>query len=317
MSDDAGRCVDANPALCAWLGYQRIEMVGMPICDLMVPVPAPGRTGRRIGAGRQLASRVCLRSFGGQWLAADCTASEHVQPGLHLSILREAPRDACVTTEGEGIERQLRRLALAQLARVDEIRAELARNLHDELGQTLGALSLEVEMLQGQHPEQARRMRHLIDEGMASVRDMSRALRPATLDLGLLPALRALIEQSNARSKVAVLGELIEPLLPLPEALALCLFRIAQEAIGNSLRHARASRIVVRLASNSEAFELEVQDDGCGFELAGEAANSGLGILGMRERAGHAGAQFTLDSAPGRGTRVGVRLGWRASESAR
>ena len=92
------------------------------------------------------------------------------------------------------------------MGRVDEIRAELARNLHDELGQTLGALSLEVEMLQGQHPEQARRMRHLIDEGMASVRDMSRALRPATLDLGLLPALRALIEQSNARSKVAVLG---------------------------------------------------------------------------------------------------------------
>ncbi len=52
LSDDAGRCVDANPALCAWLRYQRIEMVGMPICDLMVPVPAPGRTGRRIGAGR-------------------------------------------------------------------------------------------------------------------------------------------------------------------------------------------------------------------------------------------------------------------------
>ena len=317
LSDDAGQCIDANPALCARLGYQRADLVGMPIRDLMLPAPALGPKDRCFGSERHLATRVSLRSRGGQWLAADCTASEHVQPGLHLSILREVPADASVTPAGVGIERQLRRLAVAQLARVDEIRAELARNLHDELGQTLGALSLEVEMLQGQIPEAARRMRQLIDEGMASVRDMSRALRPAALDLGLVSALRALIEQSKARSSVIVVGELIEPLPPLPDALALCLFRIAQEAIGNSLRHARASRVVVRLASNSDAIELEVRDDGCGFGPTGEAVNGGLGILGMRERATHAGAQFALDSAPGRGTRVGVRLARQAYENAR
>lgn len=317
LSDDAGQCVAANSTLCARLGYVRAEIVGMPIRDLVNPAPALGPIGRRFAPERHLATRVSLRSRSGQWLAADCMASEHVQPGLHLTILREVADEPRAAPTGEGIERRLRRMAVAQLARVDEIRAELARNLHDELGQTLGALSLEVEMLQGQLPEQARRMRLLIDEGMVSVRDMSRALRPATLDLGLATALRALIEQTKARSKVAVVGELIEPLPPLPDALALCLFRIAQEAIGNSLRHARASRVVVRLASNADALELEVRDDGCGFEPADEATSNGLGILGMRERAGHAGAEFALDSAPGRGTRVGVRLARQACEEAR
>ena len=317
LSNDVGECVDANPALCARIGYARAEVFGMPIRNLIFPAPVFSPIGRQSPSDRHLAIRVSLRSRKGRWLAADCMTSEHVQPGLHLSILREVANGASDGPAGDGIERRLRRLAVAQLARIDEIRAELARNLHDDLGQTLGALSLEVDMLQVRAPEQARRMRALIDEGMASVRDMSRALRPATLDLGLAAALRALIEQASSRSNAAVVAEVFEPLPALPEELALCLFRIAQEAIGNSLRHARASRVVVRLVSKADALELEVRDDGCGFEPATEASSAGLGILGMRERAAHVGAEFVLDSAPGRGTRVSVRLALQECEVVR
>lgn len=237
--------------------------------------------------------------------------------GHCIGAPQSRPLGGELASDGADCEPRLRRLRKSQQVRVDRIRGELARDLHDGLGQTLVALSLEVELLRSQLPDAARRMRALIEEGMGAVRDVSRALRPAKLDLGLLDALRELIAQASSRSATTLVDELADPLPELPDDLTLCLYRIAQEAIGNSLRHAHAGQIVLRVTLEAETLELEVRDDGRGFEPAGLANSNGLGIMGMRERADGAGAEFCLRSAPGRGTCVTVRVALREIEVAR
>jgi signal transduction histidine kinase len=143
---------------------------------------------------------------------------------------------------------------------------------------------------------------------VSCVREVSRTLRPATLDLGLLPALRALAHDLSMRSDVDVLAELPSTLPDLPPATAQALFRIAQEALTNALRHAGAHRLTLRLLRTGVGLELQVEDDGCGFDIVQDNARRGLGLLGMRERASRAGAVLAVRSAAGLGTRVCAEL---------
>jgi two-component system, NarL family, sensor histidine kinase UhpB len=189
-------------------------------------------------------------------------------------------------------------------------RRRIARELHDEVGQTLTGVMLQVEGLAGTIPEQYREqldeLRETARQGTEEVRRIVRQLRPEALeDLGLRSALAALTTAFGEQARIKVVRRLDDG-PPLSEEHELVIYRIAQEALTNVVRHADASEVEVRLQRTEEQVVLTVRDDGRG--LPGDAAASAHGILGMRERAMLIGADVTITSPPSGGTEVRLAI---------
>jgi two-component system sensor histidine kinase UhpB len=202
----------------------------------------------------------------------------------------------------------LHTLSLRQQDEFDQLRGELARDLHDHLGQTLSALKLEIDMVASKAPTGAQRMYKLVKEGVSTVRDISGALRPVALELGLSSALRAMATELSLRSDVDIAVHVSAGLPSLSEATERALYRIAQEALTNATNHANATTIDIALAFEQGQLKLAIADNGRGIPPAEEGPRNGLGLVGMRERATLIGAVFILESAPGAGTRIAVTL---------
>jgi len=214
-----------------------------------------------------------------------------------------------------------------EAAKEDE-RRFLAHELHDELGQTLTALKLRLQLGQrgtGAPAVGASEAVALVDDLIARVRKMSVDLRPPLLDeVGLVPALRAYLEAQSTLSDVTMNLEEGTEKTPLhlearlPADLEIACFRVVQESITNALRHASARRVNVHIVRRPGLIWLSIQDDGCGFDVArtlGAAAAEGhLGVIGMRERVRASGGAFYVTSRPGAGTTVTVELPYKKSE---
>jgi two-component system sensor histidine kinase UhpB len=208
-----------------------------------------------------------------------------------------------------------RRLSQRALEIQEQERRMIARELHDELGQSLTAIKAmavataaappEPERLRERMGEVARVADHTYDVA----RQLIQRLRPPVLDmLGLAAALRQLVDRWNGGSgagfcRLDVDGDVSS----LPDAVAVTLYRIIQEGLTNAARHARAAEVRIALSMRpGGAVELDIVDDGAGFDPV--RARPGLGLLGMRERTAALGGRFTLDSAPGRGTGIHIVL---------
>ena len=202
--------------------------------------------------------------------------------------------------------------ARAALTAQERERLRIGRALHDEAGQTLTAIALEVERAAGEGPpaqrEQMAALAAQLHASLDDIRRISRDLRPEALDdLGLINALIALTSRVDRQSGVRIERRLSPDLPPLPSELELVIYRVAQEALTNVLRHANASRCTVEIDSKDDQVELRVSDDGVGMRLtAGTAAT--IGIEGMRERALLGNGTLEIESTPGRGTQVTLRL---------
>ena len=203
---------------------------------------------------------------------------------------RESTRRALMVQEGE--------------------RQRVARELHDEVGQTLTGVMLQVEGLAAKIPdelsEQLEELRETARSGAEDVRRIVRQLRPEALeDLGLHSALAALSTAFSEQAGVLVERRL-ESDLPLSEEQELVFYRVAQEALTNIARHAGATRVVLQLKHADEGGVLIVRDNGTG--LAPNGNGSSHGIRGMRERAMLIGARLTIDRPPEGGTEVRLWL---------
>ena len=208
--------------------------------------------------------------------------------------------------------------SLAQLAthlqqvREDE-RGHLARELHDELGALLTAAKLDVARLKSrlgsQPPEVLERMQHLtetLNSGIALKRRIIEDLRPSSLaNLGLIAALEILAREFSERSGLDVTSSL-EP-VDLDESAQLTVYRIVQESLTNVGKYAEASRVEIGLLDLRNHIELEVRDDGRGFDVR-ETRPSTHGLAGMRHRVEAAGGRLTVESSPGAGTRITAAL---------
>ena len=221
----------------------------------------------------------------------------------------------------ERAERELRRLS-RELVRAQEAeRRSLSRELHDEVGQTLTALRMELanleEIRNSPGEEFAARLqeaKQLAEQTLISVRDLAMGLRPAMLDdLGLGPALEWQGREFSRRSGTPVEVQVDGMVDELPENHRTCIFRIVQEALTNCARHAQAQSIRVTAHGRPGAVFLSVQDDGVGF--AGTEGR-GLGLIGIEERARELGGSVTLRSEPGKGTTLRVELPWAKEVSA-
>jgi signal transduction histidine kinase len=211
---------------------------------------------------------------------------------------------------------QLRELAgYLQTAREDE-RTAIAREIHDELGQALTALKIDLAWLakrlfdeQDELKDKATGMSQLIDDTIQIVRRMSTEMRPGLLDdLGLAAAVEWQAQEFSERMGMACELHLDEDDLLLDRDPATALFRILQEALTNVARHAQASQVRVDLEGRADEVVLVVQDNGVGITPEQIADRHSLGLIGMRERARFWGGQVTFEGAAGRGTAVTARM---------
>ena len=195
-------------------------------------------------------------------------------------------------------------------------RNRLARELHDTLAHTLSALSVQLEAAKAYFDVDADAARDLIDQslqatrsGLQETRLALRSLRAGPLDdLGLLLALRKMVEESAERAKLDLHLLLPKELEPLSPDLEQAVFRVAQEAVTNVVHHANARNLTLWLEMDAGTLTLTVADDGSGFNMQqGEAAGR-FGLTGMRERAQLVAGQLTIESHPGRGTTIKLKL---------
>jgi len=199
-----------------------------------------------------------------------------------------------------------------QTAREDE-RSNLARELHDELGGLLTAAKLDVarmrSRLAGAPPEVMERMGHLVktlDEGIALKRRIIEDLRPSSLNnLGLKAALEILCTEFGERSELAVTTEIAE--LPLDERGRLTVYRLVQEALTNVAKYARATKVHVAVSHDEEWAQVEVRDDGIGFDPGAKRATA-HGLAGMRFRVQSSRGELVIRSRRGQGTSIRARL---------
>ncbi|MDP3596492.1 MAG: sensor histidine kinase [Nitrospirota bacterium] len=215
-----------------------------------------------------------------------------------------------------------------QLMQVQEReRRQLAHDLHDEIGQAVTAIKMNLQTMQRVADTSAVQERlddslGMLDKILQRVRDLSLDLRPSLLDdLGLAPAVRWYVERQAQRAGLVAEVEAEHVPQGLEPDLAVACFRIVQESITNILRHAKATTIHVDLRQTDQWLDLCVRDDGIGFssrESSARAANRpSIGLLGMQERAQALGGTISIESLPGQGTEVHVRIPLRPPETAR
>lgn len=199
----------------------------------------------------------------------------------------------------------------------EEERTRIARELHDELGQTLTALKMDMSWMTSRFADdqaglqaKAENMMALIDSTVDSVRRIAANLRPGLLDdLGLAAAVEWLLEEFQKRTGVRHELHMSHDEFDFEAGLSTTVFRILQEAITNVARHARASHLYVTLEDRGETVALSVRDDGTGFDLHGAGGKrKSFGLLGIRERVTSLGGHFDIASQPGEGTELRVNL---------
>ena len=223
-----------------------------------------------------------------------------------VTVRREAEEALCRSRQ------RLRALGAHHEQLVEEERAHIAREIHDELGQYLTTLRMDAAMLEmalsEENPRAGQRlgsMKSLIDEAIQSVRRVASTLRPTALDLGLESGIEWLVEDFRERTRIACSLKVCEKDLPeADDARATLVFRILQEALTNVARHACARSVTITLKQRDGVLELAVHDDGIGFDQRSLRERKTFGLLGMHERAIVFGGSLRIDSAPGRGATV-------------
>ncbi|CAA9412621.1 MAG: Sensory box histidine kinase [uncultured Ramlibacter sp.] len=316
--DEQQRIILYNRAAEKIFGWSVAQVLGQPL-EMLMPqrfraghanqVRRFGQTGvtsRRMGDGTVIMG---LRR-GGEEFPMDASISQLDTPEgkLYTVILRDV-------SERERAREELAAFAAEASGVREQEKTRVARELHDELAQSLTALKMDTiwvrDHLRDDPAAAAAKlaaMLAMLDASVAATRRIAADLRPLVLDdLGLAPAIEWLVQNFSQRSGVAARLDLDEE-LELQEPYATAVFRMVQESLANVAKHARANLVRVRVAREGGEMVLSVQDDGVGFEPGERRKPQSLGLLGLRERARLLKGEVHVTSAPGQGTRVEARI---------
>lgn len=202
----------------------------------------------------------------------------------------------------------LRELGTRREAELEAERKRIAHEIHDELGQLLTALRMNVSLVRTQLKpgnegprERLSDITKLVDQTIQAVRNISTSLRPAVLNAGIVSALEWLTEEFTRHTGIQCHLD-INKGVQLNEERSVVVFRVVQESLSNVGRHSQATQIRIRLHRCANAFHLTISDNGCGFDPGSKTSRQSFGLLGMRERALSLGGTLDLTSSPGSGT---------------
>jgi signal transduction histidine kinase len=213
------------------------------------------------------------------------------------------------------VQSELRRLSQRIVQVQEHERKSISRELHDEVGQMLTGLRMELANLDGpaiqQNTSDYQRLqeaKRLTERTLQCVRNLSMLLRPSMLDdLGLSPAVNWQAKEFSRRSGIPVDVVIQGEVDTVPDEVRTCLYRVVQEALTNVARHARAKRIRLLVKREGEHVSVAIEDDGSGFAALTPRTN-GLGLVGLKERVAELSGTVQIASAPGKGTRVSVQI---------
>jgi PAS domain S-box-containing protein len=330
--NDAGYIVLANAAAEGIFGYMREEMLDQPLEKLLpqhlrqqhvhhrlnfFQRPENKRMGKRLDV-------VGLRKDGTEFPAeislSQVATGEGSLAVAFLTDITERKRNDAVLrrseAEARASQQQLRELTTRVLNAQEEERRRVSRELHDDLNQQLATLAIELGSIEATLPESERktheRLRSLekrVNGLSDNVRRTAYQLHPSTLEhLGLADALETYCSEFSAQEGIKVGFQLRKMPGAIPKNVALCLYRVAQEALRNVARHAGAARASVTLAGAGDGITLTVEDQGRGFDPSMVEGKRGLGLISMKERVAAAGGFLTIKTRPKVGTRVEIRI---------
>jgi PAS domain S-box-containing protein len=320
LTDLRARLVTVNEQAAHLHGFASTEEMlasGLTAFDLIAPEDrdrASINAQKTLNEGSVRGVRYTLLRRDGSRLPVELSASLLLdgegEPHGFIGVVRDM-------TEQQELVAAKQALNLRLLTAQEAERLRLARELHDGVGQMLAILGMEADWLLG-HVEEggevhrvATRLREKVAETLASVRQMSYALRPAVLDdLGVGCALETLIEEINHHGAVHCEGH-CEDVPNVPPEVATAIYRIAQEALSNVLRHAGATRAWLRLAPQDRLLRLTVEDDGRGISPEQLRSPRSLGLANMRARAVQLGGTLEIEARAPRGTRVLAEISTR------
>lgn len=273
-----------------------------------------GVSSRRMGASRIVMG---LRRNGEEF-PIDASISQVDEHGakFYTVILRDVTERVQSEAELRRSKAELKELATAAHAVREQEKSRIARELHDELGQALTALKMDVSWLRSHVPtdsglvhDKLDRMEKLLDNTVTSTRRISTELRPLILDdLGVIAAAEWLVGNFTTRTGIPCELVVSDPELSWQDPLATAIFRICQESLTNIARHAKASSASIEISQNDAAVVLIIRDDGVGFDEEESRKPNSFGLLGLRERAYLLGGDAHIHSRPGKGTRIEVSL---------
>lgn len=307
--DNSGRILYLNPSVCRWLGVSLDAVAGKASAEVLADAPAFDRFAacvRETVASGLPSEREFHFESRGQWhlirFVPECDGEGRV-----MSVLAVG-RDITWLKESD---RQLRESRAHREAELEAERKRIAREVHDELGQLLTTLRLNLNLVcrqfGGGSPELSRRigeMKRLVDRTIGAVRSIATELRPAALDMGISSALEWLADEFSLHTSIRCVLD-IDDGIELDEERAIGVFRVAQESLTNVARHSGAKVVELGLQRVAEACRLTVRDDGIGFDPAGR---TGYGLIGMRERALMLGGELVVSSQPRRGTLLQLEI---------
>jgi PAS domain S-box-containing protein len=313
--DEQLRIVMYNRAAERIFGWPQLQVMGQRL-DMLLPARfrhshsghmkhfgMTGVTSRRMGADNLVIHG--LRRTGEEFpMDASISQVEMPEGKLYTVILRDVSERVRAQEDLAAFAKQSTAIREQEMSRV-------ARELHDELAQTLTAIKIDTmwvkDNLGAGSPAVAAKvggMLGMIDDAVASTRRIAADLRPLVLDdLGLLPAIEWLVQNFQQRWKVAAALDAQED-LELAEPYATAVFRIVQESLTNVAKHAQAKHVKVSVHRADNGVRLKVQDDGAGFDPRGARRPTSLGLAGLRERAHLLKGSIVVHSQPGQGTTI-------------
>ncbi|MGI9132854.1 MAG: response regulator [Rhodoferax sp.] len=305
LTDEQGVIVRMNACAERLFGYRRKEMQGQRLDHLVPNLTLNGR------------SNIECRRQDGSVFPADVSATpmETNRGKLRMAVVRDVSERQKAESDLKRSRQQLRDLAAKSEAAREAERKHIAREVHDELGQILTALRIDLSVLKMQSAEASAAlndklvsMKSLVDQGIQAVRNVAVSLRPAALDMGLIPAIEWLCEHYAKLLSATIEFQSSQESVSLDETRSVVIFRIVQESLTNIARYANASQVRVAVELSENDLSVRVQDDGQGFDVAQATGRKTFGLLGMRERALALGGTMEIVSAPGSGTQVTVRI---------
>ncbi len=330
VTDLDGRIVRFNRACQRVSGYSYAEVQGRQAWDFLI-VPEEVEEVKAIY--RRLAEQLDPIEHENRWMDrngrphliswysavisdAENTARHVVRIGVDITIRRQMEKELQHSEQAlRESQAQLRRLTAGLITAQEEERKRIALELHDDVSQRLAALVIEANALQkslsmdrGKLIRRLREMEKSLTAVAENIHLTAHQLHPAVLEhLGLEPALKSLCDDFSRQHRPRVKLAVRSPTDTISGGVALCLYRVVQEALRNAAAHSGAAEALVSLEDRNGTLHLSISDPGSGFDVE-QVKGRGLGLISMEERVRHVGGTFTVKTEPGRGTRIDVEI---------